>query len=37
VFFDSIPLLAFLFKPFTSLLPEPFQYFDLWLLACFIL
>lgn len=34
---DSIPLLAFLFKPFARWLPEPFQYFGLWLYLCFIL
>ena len=37
VYSDSIPLLAFLFKPFSSWLPEPFQYFGLWLLCCFVL
>ena len=37
LFSDSNPLLAFLFKPFASLLPEPFQYFGFWLLACFVL
>ena len=37
LFTDSNPLLAFLFKPFASLLPEPFQYFGIWLLACFVL
>ncbi|WP_156477183.1 DUF6311 domain-containing protein [Collimonas arenae] len=31
VFTDSTPLFAFLFKPFASLLPEPFQYIGLWL------
>lgn len=36
-FSDSNPLLAFLFKPFSAWLPETFQYFGLWLLACFIL
>src|SRR5262245_44229876 len=34
VFSDSVPLLAFLFKPFTVILPEPFQYFGLWIYAC---
>ena len=34
---DSNMLLAILFKPFSSVLPEPFQYFGLWLLACFVL
>lgn len=37
VYSDSIPLLAFLFKPFAAFLPETFQYFGLWLLLCFIL
>lgn len=37
VFSDSNPLLAFLFKPFSSILPEVFQYFGWWLLACFVL
>lgn len=37
IYSDSNPLLAFLFKPFSSLLPEVFQYFGLWLLACFVL
>lgn len=34
---DSIPLLAMLFKPLAPWLPEPFQYFGLWVLACFVL
>ena len=34
---DSIPLLAMLFKPMASWLPEPFQYFGLWVLLCFVL
>ena len=37
LFADSNPLLAFLFKPFASLLPEPFQYSGIWLLTCFVL
>lgn len=37
VYSDSIPLLALAFKPFTAWLPEPFQYFGLWLLLCFVL
>lgn len=37
LFSDSLPLLAFLFKPFASLLPEPFQYFGIWLLICFVM
>jgi hypothetical protein len=34
---DSIPLLAIPFKLLSSLLPQPFQYFGLWLLVCFVL
>ncbi|MFJ2363863.1 DUF6311 domain-containing protein [Pseudomonas sp. NPDC087697] len=37
IFSDSNPLLALLFKPFSSLLPETFQYFGIWLLTCFVL
>jgi hypothetical protein len=37
VFTDSIPLFAFLFRPFASLLPAQFQYFGIWILVCFIL
>jgi hypothetical protein len=37
VFTDSIPLLAFFFKPFTSLLPDAFQYFGIWILLSFVL
>ncbi|UQZ91420.1 hypothetical protein C4J81_19170 (plasmid) [Deltaproteobacteria bacterium Smac51] len=37
IFSDSIPLMAFIFKPFSPLLPEPFQYLGIWLLLCFIL
>jgi len=37
VYSDSIPLLAFIFKLFAAVLPEPFQYFGWWLLLCFIL
>jgi len=33
---DSIPILAFVFKPFSFLLTAPFQYFGLWLLLCFV-
>jgi len=29
---DSIPLMSFLFKPFTSVLPQNFQYFGIWIL-----
>lgn len=37
VFTDSIPLLAFIFKPLNALLPDRFQYTGLWILICFIL
>lgn len=37
VFTDSIPLLAFIFKPFSSLLPVVFQYIGMWVLLCFML
>ncbi len=37
LFSDSNPLLAFIFKPFSFLLPHPFQYFGLWILSCFML
>lgn len=37
VFSDSIPLLALLFKPFSAFLSEPFQYFGIWSLVCFVL
>lgn len=37
VFTDSIPLLALFFKAVSGLLPEKFQYFGLWMLACFFL
>jgi hypothetical protein len=36
-FTDSIPLLALIFKVFTSILPEDFQYFGLWILSCHLL
>ena len=34
---DSIPLLALLLKPWAGWLPQPFQYFGLWVLVCFVL
>jgi len=37
VFTDSLPLLAIFFKLFSAVLPQPFQYFGLWTLVCFIL
>jgi hypothetical protein len=37
VFTDAVPLLAFIFKPLSALLPDTFQYFGLWILICFSL
>jgi hypothetical protein len=37
VFSDSIPLFAILFKVLNPFLSEPFQYFGIWLLSCFVL
>ena len=37
VFTDSIPLLAFIFKPLSAFLPDTFQYMGLWILICFSL
>jgi hypothetical protein len=34
---DSNPLFALFFKVFSAALPEPFQYFGIWLLLCFLL
>lgn len=37
VYSDSIPLFAFLFKLFESILPKQFQYFGFWTLFCLTL
>lgn len=37
VFSDSIPIMAFIFKPFSALLPDKFQYIGIWVLVCFML
>ena len=37
VFSDSIPIMAFILKTFSSWLGEPFQYFGIWILICFLL
>lgn len=37
VYSDSIPLLAIPLKVISPYLPEHFQYFGIWLLACFVL
>ncbi len=34
---DSLPLLAFPAKLLRGMLPDPFQYFGFWMLACFAL
>tara|TARA_Y100001970_G_scaffold194654_1_gene236607 strand:- start:8796 stop:10481 length:1686 start_codon:yes stop_codon:yes gene_type:complete len=34
---DSLPIMALIFKPFSSVLPFDFQYFGLWILICFIM
>ncbi|MCD4760624.1 DUF6311 domain-containing protein [bacterium] len=34
---DSIPLFAIIFKIIREILPQTFQYFGLWILACFVL
>jgi hypothetical protein len=36
-FTDSIPLFALVFKIFSPVLPDDFQYFGLWLLSCHLL
>lgn len=37
IYSDSNPLFAIVFKALGPLLPEPFQYFGLWILVCFML
>ena len=37
VFSDSIPLFAIFFKALSPFLSDPFQYFGIWLLSCFVL
>jgi hypothetical protein len=34
---DSLPLFAFIFKPLTFWFGQPFQYFGIWVLTCFVL
>ncbi|MCS4608066.1 hypothetical protein KW485_16010 [Enterobacter kobei] len=36
VFTDSIPLIAFLLKPFSKMLPDIFQYTGIWLMLCLV-
>lgn len=37
IYSDSNPILAFIFKSFSFLLPEIFQYFGVWILLCLCL
>lgn len=37
IYTDSLPILALVFKPFSSLLPQNFQYFGLWILISYML
>ena len=37
VFSGSIPILAFFFKLFSSVLPDSFHYFSFWIFICFFL
>ncbi|MBV0932291.1 DUF6311 domain-containing protein [Marinobacterium weihaiense] len=37
VYTDSIPLVALLLKPFSTVLPDPFQYQGIWMLVTFFL
>jgi hypothetical protein len=36
-FTDTIPLLALFFKIFSGILPEDFQFYGIWFLACYFL
>lgn len=36
-FTDSIPIVAIICKIFSSVLPETFQYFGIYILVCFVL
>ena len=37
IYSNSMPLFAMVFKPFSGLLGEPFQFWGLWILLCFVL
>lgn len=37
IYSDSLPLLAIPFKCLRGILPEPFQYYGWWYLACYVL
>ena len=36
-FSGSIPIMSFIFKSFSSFLPNNFHYFNLWIFICFLL
>ena len=37
IYSNSMPLFAIVFKPFSALLGEPFQFWGIWILLCFVL
>ena len=37
IYSNSMPLFAMVFKPFSALLGEPFQFWGMWILLCFVL
>ena len=37
IYTDSLPIMALIFKPFSSLLPIDFQYLGLWLLISYVM
>jgi len=37
IYSNSLPLFAMVFKPFSVLLGEPFQFWGAWILLCFVL
>jgi hypothetical protein len=37
IYSNSLPIFSILFKPFSSILSEPFQFWGLWILFCFVM
>ena len=37
IYSNSMPLFAMVFKPFSNILGEPFQFWGIWILFCFVL
>ena len=37
IYSNSLPLFAMVFKPFSGILGEPFQFWGIWILICFVL